>query len=281
MSKTLEQMIRMARRYFSLNSTREILLELRPMMCPWDMSFVRAVCCLSLFLPTDLPPEHHHLGYKLWIDELVYWWLHVQNCPPWEGKLVQLLSRLTYDNIGYVDWNERMPDMFTKLLRYERYSCPILYESPHSKTFVQKFWFDGFLSRIRIYRNWFQRKVGWSRCCIHLAGQHDGWYQQCTTVHQPVVQSSRILCTSVQPWKVIFVWIWIWIQFWILFFIRWQNNILNFLQRLALAVCQRVHRERYKQPDWRNKIPDNWKLTDSVRNLWSNLQYFFIYLNII
>lgn len=117
MAKTLEQLVKQARRYFSVASTSEMLREWRPLMCPWDMSFVRAVCLLSLFLPTDLPLEHHGDGFKLWLDELVYWWLRVQNGPPWESKLIQLFSRLTADNIGYVDWNKNLPDLFTKILR--------------------------------------------------------------------------------------------------------------------------------------------------------------------
>lgn len=64
-------MIRVCRPYFPPGSTSEILEEVRPMMCPFDMTMQRAIVYLDLFLPTSLSPEQAECGWKLWKDELL------------------------------------------------------------------------------------------------------------------------------------------------------------------------------------------------------------------
>lgn len=51
-------------RYFSVESTQEMLDEWRPLLCPFDMAMTDAMGYLSFFLPTLLPPEHHDMGFK-------------------------------------------------------------------------------------------------------------------------------------------------------------------------------------------------------------------------
>ena len=51
-------------RYFSDDATQEMLDEWRPLMCPFDITFAKAMQYFSLFLPTTLPPEKHDKGFK-------------------------------------------------------------------------------------------------------------------------------------------------------------------------------------------------------------------------
>lgn len=51
-------------RYFSEASTQEMLDEWLPLMCPFDVTMHKAVAYLELFLPTMLPPEQHHRGFR-------------------------------------------------------------------------------------------------------------------------------------------------------------------------------------------------------------------------
>lgn len=53
-----------ARIYFDKQASREILAELRPLMCPFDMSMNSAMERLSLFLPTlFLETESDQINY--------------------------------------------------------------------------------------------------------------------------------------------------------------------------------------------------------------------------
>lgn len=51
-------------RYFSESATQEMLDEWRPLLCPFDVTMQRAISYFELFLPTTLPPELHHKGFK-------------------------------------------------------------------------------------------------------------------------------------------------------------------------------------------------------------------------
>uniref|UniRef100_A0A3Q4H8S2 Proteasome activator subunit 4a n=1 Tax=Neolamprologus brichardi TaxID=32507 RepID=A0A3Q4H8S2_NEOBR len=79
-------------RYFSEAATQEMLDEWRPLLCPFDVTMQRAISYFELFLPTTLPPELHHRGFKLWFDELVSLWVSVQNLPSWE--VVSIFTRI-------------------------------------------------------------------------------------------------------------------------------------------------------------------------------------------
>jgi len=53
-----------ARIYFDVSSTREILEELRPLMCPFDASMSQAFERCRLFLPTIMYEHETQHGYK-------------------------------------------------------------------------------------------------------------------------------------------------------------------------------------------------------------------------
>uniref|UniRef100_A0A8C8I162 Uncharacterized protein n=1 Tax=Oncorhynchus tshawytscha TaxID=74940 RepID=A0A8C8I162_ONCTS len=105
----LKTLVRSCRPYFPETATQEMLEEWRPLLCPFDVTMQRAIGYFELFLPTTLPPELHHKGFKLWFDELISLWVAVQNLPGWEVHLVNLFARLANDNIGYIDWDPYIP----------------------------------------------------------------------------------------------------------------------------------------------------------------------------
>ena len=49
--------------YFTTESTEEMLLEFRPLMCPLDTTKTNAAFYLSTFLPTQIPQEHKAKSY--------------------------------------------------------------------------------------------------------------------------------------------------------------------------------------------------------------------------
>lgn len=113
----LKTLVKSCRPYFPADATAEMLEEWRPLMCPFDVTMQKAISYFEIFLPTSLPPELHHKGFKLWFDELIGLWVSVQNLPQWEGQLVNLFARLATDNIGYIDWDPYVPKIFTRILR--------------------------------------------------------------------------------------------------------------------------------------------------------------------
>jgi len=113
----LKCIIKECRLYFTLEATAEMLEEWRPLMCPFDMTMIRAMSYFCLFLPTHLPLGQQDKGYKLWFDEFMTLWDLCQNNPTWEGDLVSLFTRLACENIGYVDWEPYMSKVFTRILR--------------------------------------------------------------------------------------------------------------------------------------------------------------------
>lgn len=63
-----------------------MLDEWRPLMCPFDVTMQKAITYFELFLPTTLPPELHHKGFKyvplLQMQAIIFfrvipshWWL--------------------------------------------------------------------------------------------------------------------------------------------------------------------------------------------------------------
>ncbi|XP_023231412.1 proteasome activator complex subunit 4-like [Centruroides sculpturatus] len=112
----LKGLIQACRIYFSVDATQEMLSEWYPLICPFDTSMSKAISYLELFLPTCLPPEHHDKGFKLWMPDLMKIWQSCYNINPWENHLVWLFARLANDNIGYIDWEQYIPTIFTRLL---------------------------------------------------------------------------------------------------------------------------------------------------------------------
>ncbi|XP_068688324.1 proteasome activator complex subunit 4-like isoform X1 [Montipora foliosa] len=130
LEETVKHVVRVSRVYFSEESTQEMLDEWRPLLCPYDITFGKAMFYFSLFLPTTLPPERHDKGFKLWFDELLGIWQSCTNNARWEEDCLKLFSRLAKDNIGFVDWTPYLPTVFTRILR--TFSLPIGGNTPLS-----------------------------------------------------------------------------------------------------------------------------------------------------
>ncbi|CAF1329744.1 unnamed protein product [Adineta steineri] len=110
--------------YFSVRATQEILDEIRPQLCPLDPhSMSHSMKIFDYFLPVQLPLKLHDQGFKLWLSEFFDIWENINNETPWELYLVNIFCRLSWYNIGYIDWEQWLPKIFTHILR--GFSLPI------------------------------------------------------------------------------------------------------------------------------------------------------------
>lgn len=110
-----------------LSATQEILDELRPTLCPFDVPTMSiGLQTLEWFLPLQLFPEHHSIGHQLWFDEFMTMWKVCHNSPQWENDMMWLMAGLATYNIGYIDWEPHLPLMFTRFIRC--LNLPVLYK---------------------------------------------------------------------------------------------------------------------------------------------------------
>jgi len=98
----------LARPYFSVEATKEMLEEWRPWLCPFDgVVFNKAMKYLHNFLPTKLPPESHASGFKLWFDEMISMWIHSSGGNIYCGHLVVVAS--TTGSLGLSSHHHHRP----------------------------------------------------------------------------------------------------------------------------------------------------------------------------
>uniref|UniRef100_A0A2K5P667 Proteasome activator complex subunit 4 n=1 Tax=Cercocebus atys TaxID=9531 RepID=A0A2K5P667_CERAT len=218
----LKTLVKSCRPYFPADATAEMLEEWRPLMCPFDVTMQKAITYFEIFLPTSLPPELHHKGFKLWFDELIGLWVSVQNLPQWEGQLVNLFARLATDNIGYIDWDPYVPKIFTRILR--SLNLPV----GSSQVLVPRFLTNAYDIGHAVI--WITAMMGGPSKLVqkHLAGL----FNSITSFYHPSNNG------------------------------RWLNKLMKLLQRLPNSIVRRLHRERYKKPSWLTPVPDSHKLTD-------------------
>lgn len=88
-------------RYFSEDSTQEMMDEWLPFMCPYDVTFAKAMLYFSLFLPTTLLPEKHDKGFKYVAICSCYLSTYCSNGLTWNPCSVFLFisSRLWFDEL--------------------------------------------------------------------------------------------------------------------------------------------------------------------------------------
>jgi len=120
----IKSLIKVCRGYFSVSSTKEMLAKWRHMLCPADRCMTNVTKYFSLFLPTtkDIPPED---SWKLWLPLFHSFWQTWGNSPPWEVDLLRLYSRLAFHRVGQVDWNDLMPDLYTRFMA--SFNLPVTY----------------------------------------------------------------------------------------------------------------------------------------------------------
>ncbi|CAF2908164.1 unnamed protein product, partial [Rotaria sp. Silwood2] len=121
--KSLLYCVRSCRPYFSATATQEILDEFHPWLCPFDSAFSDAMCYLDLFLPVHLPPDLHDQGFKLWLPEFLGIWESVCSNPLWEQNMINIFSFVAWYNIGYIDWEPWLSNIFTRILK--NFSLPV------------------------------------------------------------------------------------------------------------------------------------------------------------
>uniref|UniRef100_A0A6Q2YVW4 Proteasome activator subunit 4 n=1 Tax=Esox lucius TaxID=8010 RepID=A0A6Q2YVW4_ESOLU len=209
-------------RYFPDSATQEMLEEWRPLLCPFDVTMQKAIGYFELFLPTTLPPQLHHKGFKLWFDELVSLWVAVQNLPGWEVHLVNLFARLANDNIGYIDWDPYIPKIFTRILRSLNLpvgTCQML---------VPRYLTNAYdVGHVVL---WVSALLGGPS--KQAQAQLRGLFNSITSFFHPSNHG------------------------------RWLMKLMKLLQRLPASVVRRLHRERYRKPTWLTPVPDSHKLTE-------------------
>uniref|UniRef100_A0A3Q3VQG8 Proteasome activator subunit 4 n=1 Tax=Mola mola TaxID=94237 RepID=A0A3Q3VQG8_MOLML len=204
----LKVLVKNCRPYFSESATQEMLDEWRPLLCPFDVTMQRAISYFELFLPTTLPPELHHKGFKLWFDELVSLWVSVQNLPSWEVHLVNLFARLANDNIGYIDWDPYIPKIFTRILR--SLNLPV----GTSQMIVPRYVTSAYdISHVVL---WVSSLLGGPS--KQAQAQLSGLFNSIASFFHPSNHG------------------------------RWLMKLMKLLQHLPASVVRRLHRERYKKP---------------------------------
>ncbi|XP_077341678.1 proteasome activator complex subunit 4 [Lithobates pipiens] len=218
----LKTLVKACRPYFPDDATAEMLEEWRPLMCPFDVTMQKAISYFELFLPTSLPPELHHKGFKLWFDEFMGLWLSVQNLPQWEGHLVNLFARLANDNIGYIDWDPYVPKVFTRILR--SLNLPV----GSSQVLVPRQLANAYDIGHAVI--WITAMMGGPSKTVqkHLTGL----FNSIASFYHPSNNG------------------------------RWLTKLMKLLQRLPCSVVRRLHRERYKKPSWLTPVPECHKLSD-------------------
>uniref|UniRef100_A0A3Q3IVD1 Proteasome activator Blm10 mid region domain-containing protein n=1 Tax=Monopterus albus TaxID=43700 RepID=A0A3Q3IVD1_MONAL len=218
----LKTLVKSCRPYFPESATQEMLDEWRPLLCPFDVTMQRAISYFELFLPTTLPPELHHRGFKLWFDELISLWGSVQNLPSWEMHLVSLFARLGNDNIGYIDWDPYIPKIFTRILR--SLNLPV----GTGQMIVPRYVTNAYdISHVVL---WVSSLLGGPS--KQAQAQLSGLFNSITSFFHPSNHG------------------------------RWLMKLMKLLQRLPASVVRRLHRERYRKPTWLTPIPDSHKLTE-------------------
>ena len=123
---TLRSLIRCCRTYFPEGSTREMLDEWRPLMCPFDVTMGKAISYFEMFLPTFDCYDKRETTYLLWFDEFMSFWKTCSNGPPWEANMISLYARLAEHNIGRIDWEPYVPIFFTRIQK--SFNLPVLYK---------------------------------------------------------------------------------------------------------------------------------------------------------
>uniref|UniRef100_A0A672NHH0 Proteasome activator complex subunit 4B n=1 Tax=Sinocyclocheilus grahami TaxID=75366 RepID=A0A672NHH0_SINGR len=218
----LKTLVKSCRLYFPESATQEMLDEWRPLLCPFDVTMQKAIGYFELFLPTIMPPEQHHKGFKLWFDEMMDLWVSVQNLPAWEGNLVNIFARLANDNIGYVNWDPYIPKIFTRILR--SFNLPV----GTSQMVIPRYLTNSY--EIGHVVLWISSMLGGPQNQVQT--QLNGLFSSIASFYHPSNNG------------------------------RWLMKLMKLLQRLPASVVRRLHRERYKKPCWITPVPASHRLSD-------------------
>ncbi|KAK3093564.1 hypothetical protein FSP39_017345 [Pinctada imbricata] len=218
----LKNLVKHCREYFPESATEEMLNEWRPLLCPFDVTNIKAVHYLEHFLPTNLPATKQHLGYMLWFDEMINLWDSYHNTPTWESGMVNLFSRLAHDNIGYIDWSPYVSKIFNRFLR--SFNLPVGTQ------------------KVQVGRS--NNTYDIESTVIWIVSMMGGPNNQLVQDH--IDKLFKALQNFFHPSN----------------YGTWNLKLSGLLMAFPKNFVKRLHRERYKKPSWDTHIPDNTKLTD-------------------
>lgn len=69
-----------------------MLDEWRPLLCPFDITVIKGLKYMELFLPTLFITEpERNTSWRLWFNEMIAFWESIHNGPVWEFVSVILL----------------------------------------------------------------------------------------------------------------------------------------------------------------------------------------------
>lgn len=124
----LHTFIKGSNRFFTVDSTAEILATMMPLISPLDKkSLSTHLHELCLFLPTLPYHAENGQGYHLWMNDLLMLWDSCNNSASVNHNLMALMARLAKHNSGRIDWEPHMDVMFTRIMRSLK--LPVLYKS--------------------------------------------------------------------------------------------------------------------------------------------------------
>ncbi|XP_044747476.1 proteasome activator complex subunit 4-like [Coccinella septempunctata] len=106
------------RTYFPASDTQDMLNKYKPQMCPLDDSeMLLSISALDALLPTCVKAEEASISYDLWFPEFMTLWNSCRNDCAWENSMMSLISRLSANNIGYIDFEPYFPSMYARFIR--------------------------------------------------------------------------------------------------------------------------------------------------------------------
>ncbi|OQR68927.1 proteasome activator complex subunit 4-like [Tropilaelaps mercedesae] len=217
----LNTLIRLCRPYFPLSATQEMLDEWLVDMCPYDDFRDTLVRRFQLFLPTTLPPAHFDKGWQLWFERFITLW-RLDRRGGAETILVGLFARLAEDNIGYVDWEPYIPDIFTRLLRS--------FNLPYG---------NGNLKVARSVSSTQCEIAQFTRWIISLLGGGSSAQTHLELLFKTIESFYHPSNSG-----------------------RWTLRLTKFLAKLTENFLERLWLERRKLKTWRNEVPEQKKLQE-------------------
>lgn len=223
---------RSAKRYYSADSTQDILDEFMPMFCTassdagTDTHNQDALTGLMTFLPVLVYPDEIPKTIDLWLPMLMDIWMKLDQSKSWEKSIIApLVQQASIANIGRVNLQMWYPEIFNKILRSfelqvgEAWSKwrPAL--APISSTIA-----PGFI--------------------ISFIGGKRPEAQEAFQYFEKMIEA---VATYVHPSN----------------HGKWTEKLLQFLDSLTQKFIARLSNERYRsKPSWIPLPPDDRRLTD-------------------
>ncbi|XP_056636067.1 proteasome activator complex subunit 4-like [Diorhabda sublineata] len=127
---TIFHLIRLCKVYFPASATQDILDEFRPRLCVFNQSeMTTTIRYLELFLPNSMKLEEADISYKLWFEELMNIWDTCQDDSSWENSMMWIMTGLARFQVGRVDWQPYIPNMFVRFQR--TFQLPVAFKQRH------------------------------------------------------------------------------------------------------------------------------------------------------